>query len=62
MEQQLSQVIKLLENERHEKIVALLLDERKLGNEQHQQQLKQLSSNHIKQIAKVVFRSQTNPL
>ena len=61
MEQQLSQVIKLLENERHEKIVALLLDERKLGNEQHQQQLKQLSSNHIKQIAKVVFRSQTNP-
>ncbi|CAF4203700.1 unnamed protein product [Rotaria socialis] len=48
LEQQLTQVIKLLENEheRHKKFVILLLNERKVENEHHQEQLKQLSNNH----------------
>jgi hypothetical protein len=36
------------EHERHKKFVVLLLNERKIENEYHQQQLKQLSNNHIK--------------
>lgn len=42
--------MKLLEyeHERHKKFVILLLHERKLENDQHQQQIKQLSNNHIK--------------
>ncbi|CAF4984383.1 unnamed protein product, partial [Rotaria sp. Silwood1] len=48
LEQQLAQVMKLLEyeHERHKKFVVLLLNERKLENEHHQEQLKQLSNNH----------------
>ncbi|CAF4174052.1 unnamed protein product, partial [Rotaria magnacalcarata] len=48
LEQQLTQVIKLLENEheRHKKFVILLLNERKVENEHHQERLKQLSNNH----------------
>ena len=50
LEQQLIQVMKLLEyeHERHKKFVILLLNERKIENEQHKQQLKQLSNNYIK--------------
>ena len=42
--------MKLLEHEhdRHKKFVVLLLEERKAENEQHQQQLKQLSSRNVK--------------
>ncbi|CAF0974994.1 unnamed protein product [Adineta steineri] len=49
LELQLSQVMKLLENEheRHKKFIILLLNERKLENEQHKEQLKQLSNNHM---------------
>ncbi|UJR23738.1 hypothetical protein I4U23_026715 [Adineta vaga] len=49
LEQQLTQVMKLLENEheKHKKFVILLLNERKIENEQHQEQLKQLSNNRL---------------
>ncbi|CAF0742860.1 unnamed protein product [Rotaria sordida] len=49
LEQQLAQVMKLLEHEheRHKKFVILLLNERKLENDHHQEQLKQLSNNYI---------------
>ena len=42
--------MKLLENEheKHKKFVILLLNERKIENEQHQEQLKQLSNNRLK--------------
>jgi hypothetical protein len=50
LEQQLIQIMKLLEHEheRHKKFVMLFLNQRKLENEYHKQQLKQLSNNHIK--------------
>jgi len=42
--------MKLLEHEheRHKKFVVLLLNERKLENEYHKEQLKQLSNHHMK--------------
>jgi hypothetical protein len=42
--------MKLLEHEheRHKKFIILLLNERKMENKQHKEQLKQLSNNHIK--------------
>ena len=50
LEQQLTQVMKLLEHEheRHKKFVVLLVNERKIENEQHKEQLKQLSNNRNK--------------
>jgi hypothetical protein len=42
--------MKLLEHEheRHKKFVILFLNERKLENEDHKEQLKQLSNHHMK--------------
>jgi hypothetical protein len=50
LEQQLIQIMKLLEHEheRHKKFVMLFLNQRKIENEYYEQQLKQLSNNHIK--------------
>ncbi|CAF1036217.1 unnamed protein product [Adineta ricciae] len=49
LEQQLSQVMKLLEHEheRHKRFVVLLLNERKIENEQYKEQIKQLSNNRL---------------
>ena len=50
LEQQLSQVMKLLEHEheRHKRFVVLLLNERKIENEKYKEQIKQLSNNRLK--------------
>ncbi len=50
MEQELVQTMKLceLEHERHKKFVILFLNERKLEQENHKEQLKQLSNQRMK--------------
>lgn len=47
LEQQLIQLMKLVEfeHERHKKFVVLLLNERKLENAQHREELKNLSKD-----------------
>jgi hypothetical protein len=50
LEQELVQIMKLceLEHERHKKFVIIFLNERKIEDEKHKEQLKQLSDQRMK--------------